>query len=189
MAKVNNIKFGKKFIAGLLAFSLVGSGIIGSYQLYKKSQINRVKGYLEDFLTEDNYVDLTNISSDYSIEGFDGKYLDDAMEELGVNYVRITDSYIYNGSHVTPFTQVNGINYDNVLFVDQDGTEYYEMYEPIRDCSEDGVCYYVPDNFVLEEYKVLAEPIRYEDLNDRKVVVRDSDYEEGSYTLSLERKK
>lgn len=189
MSKAKNIKFGKKFIAGMLAFSLLGGSVVGSYQLYKKSQINRVKGYLEDFLTEDNYVDLTNISSDYKIEGFDAKYLDDAMEELGVKYVRITDSYIYNGSHVTPFVHVGGINYDNVLFTDQDGNQYYEMYEPIRSTTTDGVEYYVPDNFILEEYETIAEPVRYDDLDGREVVVRDSDYEEGSYVLSLERKK
>ena len=79
MSKAKNIKFGKKFIAGILAISIVGSGAVGGFHIYKRSEINRVKGYLEDFLTEDNYVDLSKISTTYDIKNFDGEYLDDAI--------------------------------------------------------------------------------------------------------------
>ena len=62
-----DVKFGKRFVAGLLAVSLIGGATFGGFHLYKKSEVNRVKGYLEDFLTEDNYVDLSKISTSYDI--------------------------------------------------------------------------------------------------------------------------
>lgn len=188
MSKAKNIRFGKMFISGIVATSIIGTSVIGGFHLYKRSEINRVKGYLEDFLTEDNYVDLSKISTDYSIRNFDGEYLDDAMEELGVKYVRITDTYVYDGNHVTPFVQMNAVNYDKVLFTDKDGNIYYEMYEPVRNVSSEGVYYSVPDGFELEEISVIAEPYRYERLADTEVVVNKNDYED-SYSLSLERKK
>lgn len=188
MAKVKNLKFGKRFVAGLLAVSLIGGGIVGGIHIYKRSEINRVKGYLEDFLTDDNYVDLSKISTSYNIRNFDGEYLDDAMDELGIKYVRITDTYVYDGAHVTPFKQMNAVNYDNVYFTDKEGNQYYEMYEPIRINGEDGVQYIIPDGFTLEESSAVVEPYRYYRLEDTEVVVRENDYEE-SYSLSLERKK
>lgn len=188
MSKVNNLKFGKKFIAGLLVVSLVGGGIVGGLHLHKKSEINRVKGYLEDFLTEDNYVDLSKVTSSYDIKGFDGEYLDDAMEEVGVSYVRLTDTYVYDGKHVVPFKQMNAVNYNNYLWTDKDGNDYYEMYEPIRCSTEDGVVCVVPEGFQLEEIEVIAEPFRYDRLEDTEIVVRENDYDD-SYSLSLERKK
>ena len=185
---MSNIKFGKRFASLVLAISLVGGTTLGSLHLYKKHEVNRIKNYLEDFLTEDNYVDLSKISKAYDIKGFDGEYLDDAMDELGVKYVRLTDTYVYNGSHVTPFKTMTAINYDNVTFVDQDGNKYYEMYEPIRVSGKDGVEYIIPDDFVLEETNVVTEPYRYHRLENTEVVVHENTYED-SYSLSLEKKK
>ena len=185
---MGDIKFGKRFVAGLLAVSIIGGATFGGFHLYKKSEIGRIKGYLEDFLTEDNYVDLSKVSKAYDIKNFNGEYLDDAMDELGVKYVRLTDTYVYNGSHVTPFQTMSAINYDKVTFVDQDGNPYYEMYEPIRVPSEDGVEYIYPEGFELIETDVIAEPYRYYRLEDTEVVVRDNNYEE-SYSISLEKKR
>ena len=185
---MSNLKFGKKFIAGLLAVSIIGGATWGGFHLYKRHEINRVKGYLEEFLTEDNYVDLSKVSSSYDIANFDGEYLDDAMEELGVKYVRITDTYVYNGRHVTPFQTMSAINYDNVTFVAQDGNECYEMYEPIRVVGENGVEYIFPEGFELIETDVVTEPFRYYRLEDTEVVVHENSYE-NSYSLSLEKKR
>ena len=184
---MKNLRFGKKFIAGVLALSIAGSGFCG-FQLYKKHEVNRVKGYLEDFLTMDNYVDLSKISQNYDIKGFDGEYLDDAMEEVGVKYVRLTDTYVYDGDVVTPFKQINAVNYDNYLWTDKDGNDYYEMYEPKRNSNEYGLSYTFPNGFELEEIEVIAEPLRYENLENTEVVVIENDYDD-SYSLVLERKK
>jgi len=83
---------------------------------------------------------------------------------------------------------LSAINYDKVTFVDQDGNPYYEMYEPIRVPSEDGVEYIYPEGFELVETDVIAEPYRYYRLEDTEVVVRDNSYEE-SYSISLEKKR
>ena len=185
---MSNLKFGKRFIAGLLAVSIIGGATWGGFHLYKKSEISRIKGYLEDFLTEDNYVDLSKVSTSYDIRSFNGEYLDDAMEELGIKYVRLTDTYVYDGSHVTPFQTMSAINYDNVSWVDEDGNKYYEMYEPIRVPGEDGVEYIYPEGFKLLETDVVTEPYRYYRLDDTRVVVNENDYED-SYSLSLEKKR
>ena len=185
---MGNLKFGKRFVAGLLAVSLIGGATWGSFHLYKKSEIGRIKGYLEDFLTEDNYVDLSKVSKAYEIKSFNGEYLDDAMDELGVKYVRLTDTYVYDGKHVTPFQTMSAINYDKVIYVDKDGNEYYDMYEPIRVPGENGVEYVYPEGYELIETDVIAEPYRYYRLDDTEVVVRDNDYDD-SYSLSLEKKR
>ncbi len=185
---MGNLKFGKRFVAGLLAVSLIGGATWGGFHLYKKSEIGRIKGYLEDFLTEDNYVDLSKVSKAYEIKSFNGEYLDDAMDELGVKYVRLTDTYVYDGKHVTPFQTMSAINYDRVIYVDKDGNEYYDMYEPIRVPGENGVEYVYPEGYELIETDVIAEPYRYYRLDDTEVVVRDNDYDD-SYSLSLEKKR
>lgn len=185
---MSNLKFGKRFIAGLLAVSIIGGATWGGFHLYKKSEISRIKGYLEDFLTEDNYVDLSKVSTSYDIRSFNGEYLDDAMEELGIKYVRLTDTYVYDGSHVTPFQTMSAINYDNVSWIDEDGNKYYEMYEPIRVPGEDGVEYIYPEGFKLLETDVVTEPYRFYRLEDTRVVVNENDYED-SYSLSLEKKR
>ena len=185
---MSNLKFGKRFLAGILAVSIMGGASFGGFHLYKRHEINRVKGYLEDFLTEDNYVDLSKVSRAYDIKSFNGEYLDDAMEELGVKYVRLTDTYVYNGSHVTPFQTMSAINYDKVLFEDQNGNKSYEMYEPIRVPGDDGVEYIYPEGFELIETDVVIEPYRFYRLEDTEVVVRENRYEE-SYSISLEKKR
>ena len=184
---MTNLKFGKKFVAGLLAVSIIGGATWGGFHLYKKSEVNRVKGYLEDFLTEVIFVDLSKVSKAYNINNFNGEYLDDAMEELGVKYVRLTDTYVYNGSHVTPFKTVSAINYNNVTWIDDNGNKYYEMYETIRVPSDDGVQYIYPEGFELILTDVVAEPYRYYRLEDTTVVVHENDYDD-SYSLSLEKK-
>ena len=183
-----DIKFGKKFVASLLAVSLIGGATFGGFHLYKKSEIGRIKGYLEDFLTEDNYVDLSKVSRAYEIRSFNGEYLDDAMEELGVKYVRLTDTYVYDGSHVTPFQTMSAIDYDKVTYIDKEGNKYYDMYEPIRVPGEDGVEYMYPEGYELIETDVIAEPYRYSRLEDTEVVVRENNYDD-SYSLSLEKKR
>ena len=184
---MKNLKFGKKFIASILAVSIIGTSV-GGFHLYKKAEVNRVKGYLEDFLTEDNYVDLSKISQNYDIKGFNGEYLDDAMEEVGVQYVRLTDTYVYDGNVVTPFKQMNAVNYDNYIWTDSEGVDYYEMYEPKRNLTDSGLTYSYPEGFVLEEIKVIAEPLRYEGLENTEVIVIENDYDD-SYSLVLNRKK
>lgn len=184
---MTNLKFGKKFVAGLLAISIIGGTSFGGFHLYKKHEVSRVKGYLEDFLTEDNYVDLSKVSKAYEIKAFSGEYLDDAMEELGVKYVRLTDTYVYDGSHVTPFQTMSAINYNNVTWIDDNGNKYYEMYEPIRVPSEDGVKYIYPEGFELIETDVITEPYRFYRLEDTAIVVHENDYDD-SYSLSLEKK-
>lgn len=183
---MKNLKFGKRFLAGVIATSIIGSGICG-YHVYRKSEVNRVKGYLEDFLTEDNYVDLSKISSQYDIRDFSGEYLRMALEDMDVSYVRITDSYIYDDAHVETFSQKNAVNYNNVLWTSKDSSPVYEMYEPIRMSDGSLVTYQIPEGFTLEDVEVIAEPIRYEELDNRTVVVNDNDYEE-SYSLELKRK-
>lgn len=183
---MKNFKFGKRFFAGIVAVSIIGSSI-GAYHIYKKQEVNRVKNYLEDFLTEDNYVDLSKIGMDYDIRGFSGESLEKALMEVDARYVRLTDSYIYDGSHVVPFVQKSAFNYDNVLGIDDNGNTVYEGYEPIRVPSDNGVIYQFPEGFTLEDISVLAEPIRYNELDSKKIVVYNNDYEE-SRSLSLRNK-
>ena len=68
-----DIKFGKSFVARLLAVSLIGEATWCGFHLYKRSEIGRIKGYLDDFLTEDNYVDLSKVSTSYDIRSFTSK--------------------------------------------------------------------------------------------------------------------
>ncbi len=183
---MKNLKFGKRFLAGVVAVSIVGCGM-GGYHIYKRCEINRVKGYLEDFLTEDNYVDLSKISVSYDIKDFSGEILKCALEEMDIDYVRIMDSYIYDEAHVETFTQKNAVNYNNVLWTDSNGNLMYEMYEPIRIFNGYGVSYEVPDGFTLEDIDVIAEPIRYSELEDKNIHVYKNNYED-SYSLEMRRK-
>lgn len=183
---MKNLKFGRRFIAGVVAASIIGCSI-GGYHIYKRHEVNRVKGYLEDFLTEDNYVDLSKISTDYDIRDFSGECLRSALEEMDVDYVRITDSYIYDDAHVLPFSQKNAINYNNILWYSKDGSPVYEMYEPIRMSDGTVISYQMPDGFVLEDIEVIAEPIRYNELDGKTISVNQNEYED-SYSLELKRK-
>lgn len=187
----HNFRFGKRFIACVVAASIVGAAGIGGFHLYKKNEVARVKGYLEDFLTEDHYVDLSKISTDYDIRSFDGKYLYEALKDSDISYVRITSDYIfdiYDGVHVGPFKQMTGMNKSKLLGYDDNNNPVYDGYEPIRTVKNGKLEYVLPEEYELEEISVLAEPFDYERLMDREVVVRENNYED-SYTLSLEKKK
>ena len=93
---VKNLKLGKKITALILTGAIV-AGSYGGFQLYKKSEVNRVKGYLEDFQTEEGYVEFTKISTVYDMKSFKGEYLLEAMEDMDISYIRITDDYIFDG--------------------------------------------------------------------------------------------
>ncbi len=186
MSKIKNFKMGKKFLAGILIATIVGSGVAG-YKLHKRCEVARVKDYLEDFLTDDNYVDLSKVSKDYDIKGFSGESLAIAMEELDVDYVRLIDSYVYNDPHVETFTQMTAVNYDSILGIDDYGNTVYEMYEPIRNSTSTGVTYEFPEGYVLDSIDVIAEPIRYNDLKGTNITVETNDFDD-SYSLELRRK-
>ena len=111
---VKNLKLYQKVLALVLAAGITASGVAAGMKLHKTNEVNRVKGYLEDFTTESGYVDLSSISSTYNIKYFDGEYLRLAMEELDVDYVRITDSYIFNGF----FKGIKTLPNVNLVFVD-----------------------------------------------------------------------
>ena len=83
---------------------------------------------------------------------------------------------------------MSAVNKDKVIYVDQDGNEYYDMYEPIRVPGEDGIQYVYPEGYELIETDVIAEPYRYYRLEDTEVVVRENNYED-SYSISLEKKR
>ena len=183
---VKNLKLGKKLIALCLAASITATGVAAGMQIHKNKEVNRVKGYLSDFTTESGYVDLSSISSYYDIKDFDGKYLREAMEDLDVDYVRITDSYIFNGDYEDVFYIMLAFNYDNLLGYDDNGEPVYETFDPIRINSREGVRYIYPEGFTLKQVPVSVEPISYKSLDDMEVdVSKDS---EDSYTLTLNRK-
>ena len=184
MKKIKNLKFGKRFLAFVLAFTVITS-TLGIYKLKRIKEVNRVKGYLEDFLTEDNYIDLSKISSDYAIESFSGKALHEALQDIDASYLRITDSFICDNDKI--FTVKNAINYSNILWEDKDGSPVYEMYEPIRMTSDGGVFYIIPEGFTLEDIKVKSPNINYFQLDDTRIIVYKNDYE-SSYSLELKKK-
>ena len=43
---VKNMKFGKRFAAGLLSVGIIAGATFGGLELYKTHEVNRVKGYL-----------------------------------------------------------------------------------------------------------------------------------------------
>lgn len=186
MRNIKNIKFGKKFLAGLLATTIIGTSL-GAIKIHKDNEVKRVKNYLSDFLTSENYVDLSKISTSYDIKSFSGEALARALMDLDIKYVRITDSYIYNDPHVETFRQVTATNYDNPIGIDDSDSLVYEMYEPIRNTSSNGVTYEIPEGFTLDTIDVTAEPIRYQDLNGKTITVYENDYED-SYSLTLNRR-
>lgn len=186
MKKIKNVNIGKRFLAGILAATMIGCGI-GGMKLHKKNEVNRVKGYLSDFLTEENYVDLSKISRLYDVAPFSGEALYEALQSIDVDYVRITDAYIYDDPHVETFTQMNAVNYSNNLGIDQNGNIMYEMYEPTRNVGPKGVIYEIPEGFTLESIEVIAEPIRYNELAGKTIDVINNEYED-SYTLVLNKR-
>ena len=182
---VKNLKLGSRLISLALATS-IALGVSGCMSKFKtEKEVERVKSYLEDFMTEEGYVDLSNISTDYEIYDFDGKYLKLALEEMNVEHVRITDSYVFNGDYVDGFPVMLAFNYNNLLGYDDNGNPVYETYDPIRMSTEDGVDYYYPEGFTLKEVDVLVNPVFYNQLVDREISVKKQD---DSYTLSLNMK-
>ena len=188
---IKNLRVSKKIACALLSVGIVASGTLGGMKLYKTHEVNRVKGYLNDFLTEENYVDLSKISTAYDIKGFSGETLYEALQGVHPRYVRIGDEYIfdiYDGVVVTPFKQMTAMDKSQLMGYDDDGNPVYVGYEPIRNSGDDGISYDYPDGYELEEVSVIQEPFDYERLFDREIVVRENEYEK-SYSLSLERKK
>ena len=164
---VKNMKLGKKFDCGLLTVGLVAGATFGGFQLHKTHEINRVKGYLEDFLTEDNYVDISCVDKSYGIKGFKGEYLREALEESDVKYVRIDDTFvfdIYDGVHIETFKTVVAYR-----------EETDEYYDPIRVSTENGVEYIYPEGFKLVTLDLTPEPFDYERLDGTNIVVYDEE--------------
>ena len=167
---VKNMKFGKKFASALLAGLLMAGAVGGSMHLYKTNEVNRVKGYLEDFLTEDNYVDISCVDKNYGIKSFKGEYLREALEDMDVKYVRIDDTFvfdIYDGVHVGTFKTVVAYR-----------EETDEYYDPIRVSTDHGIDYLYPEGFKLIELELTPEPFDYERLDGTNIEVieeQDSD--------------
>lgn len=180
---LKNLKIKKGLLAGTMAFVILGSG----YKIVKVQEVNRVKGYLEDFLTADDYVDLSKVSKSYNIKDFSGEALAKALADSDIKYVRITDDFIYDGKHVEPFKQKTAVNYNCILGIDDNSEVVYQGYEPIRNNIDGSVVYDIPEGYELTDIKVLAEPVRYDELNSKEVVVVENDYED-SYSLTLRRK-
>lgn len=183
---IKNFKLGPKLVALGLMASITATSIVAGMQIHKTNEVNRVKGYLKDFTTPAGYVDLSSITSYYDMKDFDGKYLRKAMEELDVDYVRITDSYIFNGDYEDVFYIMLAFNYNNLLGYDDNGEAVYETFDPIRINSKEGVRYVYPEGFTLKKVPVSVDPISYKSLDDMEVDV--SKYSEDSYTLTLNKK-
>lgn len=162
---VKNMKFGKRFAAGLLSVGIIAGATFGGLELYKTHEVNRVKGYLSDFLTEDNIVDLSCIDKSYDIKGFKGEYLYKALKDSDINFVRIDDTYvfdIYDGVHVGAFKTILAYN-----------EETDEYFDPIRISTENGVEYKYPEGFKLVEIDMTPEPFDYERLEGTNIEVID----------------
>lgn len=179
---VKNLKLGKKITALILTGAIV-AGSYGGFQLYKKSEVNRVKGYLEDFQTEEGYVDFTKISTVYDMKSFKGEYLLEAMEDMDISYIRITDDYIFDGEYYDGFMQKIALNYNNLLGYDDAGNPVYEAFEPIRTIRDGKLLYLYPKGFTLTDIKVYENSIASHCLEDRDIVV--NQFNEESYSLTL----
>ncbi len=180
---LKNLVIKKSLLVGTMSLSILGS----KYRVVKDPEVIRVKGYLEDFLTEDNYVDLSKISTSYDIKNFSGEDLVKALSDSDIKYVRITDDYIYDGKHVEPFLQKTAMNYKHILGIDDNFKIVYEGYEPIRNVVDGSLVYEIPKGYKLTDIEVIAEPVRYDELASKEIVVTENDYED-SYSLSLKRK-
>jgi hypothetical protein len=156
--------------------------------LHRKNEIAKVKNYLEDFLTEDHYVDISKIGTDYSISTIDGQYLYEAVKDSDINYVRVAGDYITNNGYEGPFKQMTAMNKDVLLGYDDFGEPVYEGYDPIKRIVDGKLIYEVPDGYTLEEVSITPEAVSSESIVNSAVVVRKNNYEE-SYSLSLEKKK
>lgn len=173
---VKNMKFGKKFACMLLSAGIIASGTFAGLELYKTHEVNRVKGYLDDFLTEENYVDISCIDKNYDIKGFKGEYLREALEYSDINYVRIDDTFvfdIYDGVHVSTFK--------TILAYKEETDEYYD---PIRISTEEGIKYIYPEGFKLVTLDLTPEPFDYERLDGTNIEVIN---EEDSNRLIIRR--
>ena len=110
-----------------------------------------------------------------------------ALSDSDIKYVRITDVYIYDGKHVEPFFQKTAMNYKHILGIDDNFKIVYEGYEPIRNVVDGSLVYEIPKGYKLTDIEVIAEPVRYDELASKEIVVTENDYED-SYSLSLKRK-
>jgi len=92
--KIKNLKFGKRFLAFVLAFTVITS-TLGIYRLKKIKEVNRVKGYLEDFLTEDNYIDFILIEKRVGKESSDRFITIDSTLGKSIVGKRVNDKFSY----------------------------------------------------------------------------------------------
>lgn len=183
---VKNLKLGKSIISLLLAGALTIGGVRVGLSLHRKSEVARVKGYIEDFMTPEGYVDLTRVSTQYDIKSFDGEILQEVLEDMDVSHVRLTDSYVFNGNYVDGFPQKIAFDYDVLLGYDNDGKPVYKAYEPVRMATDEGVEYKYPEGYTLTQVEVLKDPIPYFQLEDKEIHV--GKYHEDSYTITLNKK-
>ncbi len=164
---IKNMKLGKRFACGLLTIGLIAGTTFGGFQLYKTHEVNRVKGYLEDFLTEDNYVDISCVDKNYGIKGFKGEYLREALKDIDVSYVRIDDTFvfdIYDGVHIGTFK--------TMVAYDEENDRYYD---PVRISSEDGIKYVYPEGYKLISLDLTPEPFDYERLDGTNIELVDDE--------------
>ena len=159
-----NLRFGRRFAAGLLSVGILAGATFGGFALHRTHEVNRVKGYLDDFLTEDNYVDLSCIDKSYDIKGFKGEYLREALEDSDIDYVRIDDTFIfdiYDGVHIGTFKTKLAYNEEND-----------EYFDPIRNNTGNGLEYSYPEGFELVDLELTPEPFDYERLDGTSIEVQ-----------------
>lgn len=181
---IKNIKIKKRLLALTLGVSLG----IGSFKLYENNEVNRVKGYLNDFVTEDNYVNLTRVSKDYNINSFKGKYLRKALNELDIEYVIIDDWIIFDGNKIGLFNIVDYTN-GELLGYDNNGNAVYNGMNAIVDNKDGKLEYIVPDGYELRETKIDAGnhgPMKFETLDNYNIIMTD---ENNCHTFHLSKHK
>lgn len=169
---------------GLLVLGLATTLGICSYQLHKHNEVNRVKGYLNDLRTDDNYVDMSRISLDYNIESFNGSTMVEALKDTDIDYVIINDWIIYENAHVGTFIRPYFTN-GEIIGYDDNNEAVYNCLKAVVGSNEGELYYEIPEGYYLDERETTAGPhgpMRYEMLKEYDINV----YPDGNaYGLSL----